>query len=441
MYLEDVYVTHRIPAPATTGTAAPGMLLISADTLRADAIGALGGPWPTPHLDRLVGESEVFAESWSAASWTKPAHGSLFTGVLPGVHGAIEYTDALHPAQPTLAEKLAEAGFATGAVVQDIVHLDPRFGFDRGFDDYRVADWSVGQMARHAATWIGAHRERPYFFFLHTFETHSDFRRLPYEAPTVAQPVLTERFDLGPDYGCGGAPQVCASERLDAIRNGTVDALAVEPAVLRFLYGESVRHLDAELGRLFDDLRALGVWDDLMVVLTSDHGESLLETPRRVLHGTHEPEVLRVPLIVKWPTRLAGARRAGSVRREPVSGLDVMPTLLAAADLAADGLPGSDLAGRLDAARVLVAGSDTATAITAERLLTRYEDGSRRDLVAGAGGWQPAAPDGALDAALEDILAEASRQRAVLDRLGQPAKPALTEEERARLRAFGYTDG
>lgn len=460
IYLEDFYVAHEADRPVRPSPPPAGILLISVDTLRADSIAALGGSWPTPHLDRLVATSESFTEAWAGASWTKPSHATLLTGQPPLVHAAQGYEDALHPAVPTLAERLSAAGYATAAVVQDVVHLDPRFGFHRGFDDYWVEDWSAGQMARWAARWMGAHRDRPFFFFLHTFEAHSDFRRLPYEAPTVTGPALAERFDLAAGYGCeqslegdlNAGSRVCASARLDGIRAGTVLPLLGEDAILRYLYGEGVRHVDDELGRLFEDLRRLGVWDELMVVVTSDHGELLLETERAVLHGVHRPAVLRVPLIIKWPASRGGARRAGLRREEPVSAIDVMPTILEAAGVSLDGaarafLPGADLRGRLDPARPLLVGGSDLSLIAGDRLLTRLQDGGLRLMTRQAGVWLELrnAAVGVdsrdeLTPVLDRMIAESLRIRAELDRSGTPAKPPLSEEERARLRAFGYTD-
>lgn len=447
VFLEDVYIEHRQPRPRPAAPPTFQALLISIDTLRADAIAALGGRWPTPNLDRLVAEGEVFTDSWAAASWTKPSHASMLTGELPAVHASQGLEDALHPAVPTLAERLAAGGAETGAVVQDIVHLDPRFGFGRGFGDYRVEHWSFEQMARHAVDWMGARRDRRFFYFLHTFETHSDFRRLPYEAPTASNEVLAARFGLGAGYGCADALGVCASERLDAIRSGSVAALAGEAGALAYLYGESVRHADRVLGRLIDDLESLGLWHEMLVVVTSDHGEMLLEGPRQTLHGIHQPAVLRVPLIVKWPASSAASRRAGTRRSEPVSALDLVPTLLAAAGLDRGELPGADLAGRLDPARRLVAGSETLSLVGGGEMLIRAADSGLRllDLTRGPPALGTAIDDAARSAALDRqlaaMLARAAQRRTRFDAQGTPTAPALSDEERTRLRALGYTGG
>ncbi len=215
---------------------------------------------------------------------------------------------------------------------------------------------------------------------------------------------------------------------------------------MAYLYGESIRHTDGVLGRLFDDLRTLGVWDELLVVITSDHGEMLLEAPGETLHGVHQPGVLRVPLLIKWPATSAGARRAGLVRPEPVSALDIMPTVLAAAGLETGDLPGVDLSRRLAPDRSLIAGTETISLIDGSEMLVREADGRLRliDLDSGIAALGLPRDDGDrladLVARLDGALSRIAQRRARFDRDGKPTSPPLTEEERERLRGFGYTD-
>jgi arylsulfatase A-like enzyme len=309
------------------------------DTLRADLVGAVAGlpvaSSPTPHLDALAAEGEVFVPHYAAASWTKPSHAALLTGYPSPVHGALTAEAVLAPAVPTLAERLRAAGLATGGLVHDCVWLNPKFGFHRGFDDYRSVKWRSGQLGRAAVSWMAAHRDRPFFFFLHTFDAHSDFLHLPYEGAGVNTASVRRRFAVQ-KYGCRQG--LCASALLEALPLGDVQPLPREPEILRYLYAAGVRETDLHLGRLFADLRRLGLWDDLTVVITSDHGEMLLEHGR-TLHGQWYEQVLKVPLIVKWPH----GERAGTRTAIPTSALDVVPTLLAQAGLEADELPGTDL--------------------------------------------------------------------------------------------------
>jgi hypothetical protein len=437
LYLRDVYVRHQRPRASTGGQRPPRqILLISVDTLREDAIGALGGPWPTPALDRFAASAEVWSPHYAAAAWTKPSHGSLLTGESPLAHGANLFDAPLGPGVVTLAERFGRAGFRTAGLVFDCLWLDPRFGFDRGFAEYRSTHWTLGQAGRQLVNWIAAHRGEPFFFFLHTFEPHSDFGRLPYEAPGVRPRGVEERFGAR-GYGCREGR--CASGLLKALDDGTLAPLPQEQEILRFLYGEGVRHTDAQLGVLFADLEELGLFDDLMIVVTSDHGELLLEHGR-TLHGSYWDEVLRVPLLVKWPD----GQYAG--RREIVTGaLDVAPTLLAAAGLPHDGLRGSDLR-RVEKRRAVIHWNGWGVVAQGPfkavvwpqsdlRLLFDLESDPReqRDLA----GEQPELMAGA-ERLLARWIAEEGVRRRDLHRRAEVDAPRLTPEEEERLRALGY---
>lgn len=341
LYLWDFSLAHRAPPPPRRPVPPPPQVLfISVDTLREDALSALRGPWKTPALDRFVADAQVFSSHYAAAPWTKPSHASLLTGQSPRIHGAGDVEAPINPGLPTLAQRFRRGGFLTAGLVFDCLWLNPRFGFSRGFDEYRSAHWTLPQMVDEAGEWMVAHRDRPFFYFFHTFEVHSDFRKLPYEAPGVRRGTVRKLFGLD-GYGCREGR--CASGLLRALFEGELEPLPQEPEVLRFLYGRGVAHLDEELGELFARLREAGLYDGMTIVFTSDHGEALLEHDvHGTLHGTWWQEVLRVPLVVKWP----GGREAGQRHSGVTSALDLAPTLLKEYGLPAEGLPGQPLAER-----------------------------------------------------------------------------------------------
>jgi hypothetical protein len=437
LHLSEATLTDgRSPRPVAEGRTQ--ILLVSVDTLRRDALGAFGGEVETPALDRLARESEAFTRAYATASWTKPSHASMLTGFHPDTHRALMLDHSIDTALPTLAERLRSGGLTTGALVYDCTWLSPRWGFGKGFDSYRVTRRRVGGQAAAAAEWLLDHRGEDFFFFLHTFEPHADFNILPYEAPGLNRAVIADRFGVT-GFGCRGG--VCAAQLLGALSRGEVPAESGDREVLRATYDEGVRYVDAALGLLFDRLRGSGLWDELMVVVTSDHGEEFHEHDGYGHETLHE-EILRVPLIVKWPK----GRRAGEVSEAPCSGIDLAPTLLAAAGRTSDELPGCDLA-TLPADRVLTAGTLERMVIadglkaffggrTGDRLYDLGADpGETSDLAA------------ARPADLQRLAALLDRERrAALElhrRLGSAGggdQVALGEAERERLRAFGYLE-
>ncbi len=322
LHLKDVVVQQRVTAPPPAPLEAHQILLISVDTLRADSIGALGGDGRTPHLDAFLGDAQAWQPHYAGSSWTQPSHATLFTGFDFAVHGVDE--SALPAGLPTLAERMRDTGLLTWGLVHDCVWLDPKFDFDRGFESYRSVPWHVEPMVRELTNWLGAHRNRSFFAFFHTFEPHSDFHRLPYEAPGTTSEEIRQLFALRRPYPCSpGEP--CASLRLKRIREGQFPALPIEPQILRELYRRSVEHTDRQLGRLFRHLKDLGLYDRMLIVVTSDHGEMLLERGM-TLHGLPWQPVTQVPLLIKWP----GGRFAGERRQVPSAAVDLVPTLLQA---------------------------------------------------------------------------------------------------------------
>lgn len=430
----------------TTGKRQPRILLISVDTLRADAVGTLAAPTEqptaTPNLDAFAAEAEIWTPHYAAASWTKPSHASLLTGLPPAVHGAVGIEDPMRPTVKTLAERLSAAGLATAGLVYDCRWLAPDFGFAQGFDTYAVVPWRASQEVRGTANWIGEHLDRGFFYFLHLFTPHSDAHVLPYEGDGTTRREVERLFGVE-GYGCRTGR--CASTLLTALNEGLAP-LPQEEEILRHLYRSGVADVDRALGALFRDLREAGLWDAMTVVVTSDHGEAFFEHGG-VLHGTLHQEVVRVPLLIKWP----GGARAGTRRETPSSALDLAPTLLEAAGLAADDLPGSPLGRRPDAP--IFAGTLDRTVIDGRwKLILPLRDRpeelydlvadplERRNLVADPLGHRNLETHLARLRALFE--AELARERELREALGagtgEGAGPTLTPEERERLEALGY---
>ncbi len=438
LFVSRLYVRHRIAAVRPAHAPRLQVLLVSLDTLRADAVDALaGGGDATPELDAFAARSQIWSPHYAAASWTKPSHASMLTGLPVEVHRAQLEDQAISPAVETLAQRFHAAGFATSGLVYDCLWLDKRWGFDRGFDRYRVVRWRADQEAHATANWIAAHRAEPFFYFLHLFTAHSDTWRLPYESEGMHPATVEELFGV-PGYGCRQG--FCASNLLIHINDGEVALIPHEPKILRYLYRSGISVADAALGELFRDLQAEGLFERLLIVVTADHGEGFLEHGK-LLHSTMHREILQVPLLIKWP----GGEHAGERRDTPSTSIDLAPTLLAAAGIAAPDLPGSILAERDPAAPVFSGTTDKS--IIAGGLQAIFPPTDPPELYDLA---RDPREEHDLAARRPEVLVrmrERIRQRleadaelfAAMKRSGsESASPALTPEERRRLEALGY---
>jgi hypothetical protein len=431
-----VHQVARSTAPVTE----PPMqvLLVSVDTLRSDASGSVfGGGLNTPNLDRLAAEAEVWTAHYAAANWTKPSHASMLTGYEPATHRAQLRDQAMDPAIPTLADRFRMAGFSTSALVFDCGWLSPRWGFAKGFDSYQVNRWRTGRQARAAASWVLEHRDEPFFFFLHTFEPHSDLFVLPYEAPGVNRQTIAEKFGVS-GFGCRQG--LCSSEFLQGLVGGEIPLEPEDVEILRDTYGAGVEYLDASLGTLFEALKRSGVWDQMLVVVTSDHGEEFFEHGS-LSHTTLYDEVVRVPLVIKWP----GGDRGGVANRTPSSAVDLAPTLLEYAGLSTEDLPGIPLHRRGDHAPVFVGTLDRAVVVDGYKAIFKYSGEAARlfHLVDDAGEIVDlAASDPDRLRLLEDLVRSRKDQALALFRkIGSGSEGEdveLSPGERERLEAFGY---
>ncbi len=286
----------RTPEFAIDVNADRNVLLVTVDTLRADALGSYGGKAATPNLDRLASRGARFDFAHAHAVVTLVSHASILTGRYPYEHGIRDNTGYRFPqTMPTAATLLKTAGFATGAFVGGFP-LDHRFGLDVGFDVYDDNLGPLGpapaeqtererraeSVVESALTWIGARQDK-WFSWVHVYDPH-----VTYSAP----PEFASKYPNEPYYG-------------------------------------EVAYTDHALGALFDRLATLP--RRTLVIVTSDHGEGLGE------HGelTHSvfayESTLRVPLIV---AELGGGQAAtpkGVVIDTPARHVDLLPTILDAA--------------------------------------------------------------------------------------------------------------
>jgi choline-sulfatase len=294
---------HTAAAPAP----APDVLLITIDTLRADALGYAGNPRVrTENLDRLAAEGLVFTEAHAHNVMTPPSHANILTGLYPYEHGIRDNEGfRLDPKIPTLPTLLSAKGYATAAVI-GAFPLDARFGLSRGFDvydqkypqgaheyDFTVAERPASEVVAAARAWYAAVAGRPRFLWVHLYDCHS---------PHVPPPALAAEY-------------------------------AGEP------YLGEVAGVDEALGPLLSDVRASG--RPTLVVVTSDHGEALGDHGEET-HGLFAYEAtLHVPLVLWGAGVPAGARRTFARH------VDILPTILQACGAGSPvNLPGRSLLGK-----------------------------------------------------------------------------------------------
>ncbi len=298
------------------------ILVILIDALRTDQLQLLGGPRAiAPRLDALGPESVVFERAFSPGSWTRPVLPSLFTGLYPSEHrltdfvgSAGQYEGAVLPEEAaTLAEGMKSAGYRT-ALVGYQTQLSTRFGMAQGFDFFNNNTNGGERIRKRFLGWFDEAPATPTFAYLHYLDIHWPY--CPPE-PTWGKVDPTPNEVITCDDWRG------LRER---IRSGETRLTEADRRALAARYSEELMALDWELGVLFDELRQRGVWDEMLVVVTSDHGEELAERGG-IEHGhTLFDELLRVPYLWKVPASWKSA--AG--RRVPglVGTLTLAPTLL-----------------------------------------------------------------------------------------------------------------
>jgi arylsulfatase A-like enzyme len=336
------------------------IILITVDTLRADHTGCYGYPLPTtPTLDRLAAESTRFEQAFSPISYTVPAHASIFTGKNPRFHSIGFYNGekTLNQAQEiTLAAILREQGYQTAGFVS-IVPLHKEAGLDLGMQFYDDAftggELNRPQELRRSADqttlavldWIFRHRGQPFFLWVHYVEPHGPYMPpAPYNKQFSGHAYSDSGLSLEvvEDAHPGGIP---AYQVLKPRRNPAGRLISYEKNYDYYVaqYDGQIRFLDDQLKVLIQKLKDWGLYDEALLLLTSDHGEALGENNIYFFHGlTVSLEQIKVPLLIK-PPAFSGLK-AGTLTT-PVTTLDIMPTVLGFCGLEAGylGIQGLDL--------------------------------------------------------------------------------------------------
>jgi len=267
------------------------VVLITIDTLRPDHLGCYGSTLVrTPNIDQLARAGVRFTQAYTPVPITLPAHAALMTGAFPLATGMHDFSgNKLALSTVTIAKILQDNGYATAAFIASAV-LDSRFGLNQGFDTYfdhfefgHSEEMNLDAIKRRgdrvvdeALDWLKLHSQRPFFLWVHLYDPHA-----PYNPPEPHASLYRDRP-----------------------------------------YDGEIAFADAQIGRFFTALRQRELFDRSLIVLASDHGESLGEHGEKT-HGFFiYNSTLHVPLIVKVPGI------APRVVQDEVSLVDVMPTAL-----------------------------------------------------------------------------------------------------------------
>jgi arylsulfatase A-like enzyme len=444
--------------------AAPNVLFILVDTLRADRLGEYGHVRRlAPFLEGYGGRSLVFDRAYSASSWTLPAVMSLFVGQRPFEHGLVDFYVRLPEERITIAEVLAAHDYETAAFLATTA-LPAELGYGQGFGVYRVvgnphakAEEAIDatEVNKAALEWLDGRRSRrPFFLYLHYMEPHWPYVPHPgVTAPRADLPRPSSPFFLHARHvgdvaderiGRRAARGNSIADPVERDRNW--DFSTEEIARLRDLYDGEVKYLDGRLAELFAELERRGTLANSIVVVTADHGEELGEHGL-FGHGAalYDAEI-HVPLLVHLPghgptghvvTPVETAGLASALLR--AAGIDPAPSFR---------VPPVPLGGETNHGRAAPV-SQLAKIGTVALWLHRTAvlDGERKLLVASDG--TPSVRDLHADPEelhpLDATAAEAARA-AALDRCAwlEAARPSpaavVNPPALARLRALGYVD-
>lgn len=429
-------------APSRPRTSVALVVLDAAQRARFGAYGSERGA--SPHFDALAREGLLFADAVSSAPYTLASTASLFTGLPPPRHGVVEKTHRLDAKAPTLAEVLRGAGYATAAFSANIF-VTRRYGMDRGFETFEelfhrpglfpivpadAFDEPVYAWLRAAAD--GARSgERPFFLYLHYIQPHEPYDVGPRDLYTGLDPAYE-----GPIDG--------SVESMYRVFDGSLELDDADRAQLQRLYEGNLRYADAALGRLVAELRSLALLDDMLLIVTSDHGEALGE---RGLYGHNtslDETMTAIPLVARLPSGLVPQPQRITV---PVSTVDLAPMIVETVGLASppsfEGRnPLRDLAGE-DAARVRyarTAGSRPHVGIWLDDAKCVLPADGRPERFGAQAAVDAGAPETAEDTLVSIELCRMAKRVVEAGRPEAPAAAAgaLSEQERAVLEALGY---
>lgn len=330
------YVSKVRTAEKSSETSLPNIILVTIDTLRADHLSCYGYKQiTTPAIDALSREGVLFEKSVSQEPQTNPSHWSILTSKYPTAHGSLINGHTVNKNDFNLAELLLKKGYRTAAFVSSYV-LDSSFGFDAGFQEYddefhilrgisKLGSFKVfekiglfdknnsferrgDQTNKRVFHWLEQKSRSPFFLWVHYFDPHA-----PYNPPapyhSKFDPAYQGRFKEDFNFDS-------LSKKMSYSEG--------EITHIKALYDGEINFIDAQIHNILNKLRELNLYDNSIIVLTSDHGEDLMENGSFGHGDALFDTSIKVPLIIKFDKSEFSNRRV----KDQVQSIDIMPTLL-----------------------------------------------------------------------------------------------------------------
>lgn len=355
---------HAMPAPTAEGSGTvalwaaptvssgggasrpPNVILYVIDAGGAEYASAYGyGRRTTPNLERLAAAGALFENAYSNSTWSKPSTTSFMTGLQhTALGGYRNASDPLPDGAPTMAELLHGAGWQT-AVLTSNAWCGTMSGLERGVDLLRESiegphSASSAELLADFWRWRDAYPGRPYWVHFQNTDVHWPWEPVPPVAGTFLSPERRLAFHemerkIGEASGTLGRAWALRAPHQVFAKAG-IDRKAYFESV-RDAYDEAMAYSDLQLGKLVAELQARGEWENTLLIVTADHGDwpglGLRDYDPEARVPFFNPYLTRVPLVVTWPAKIAAGQRF----RDPVSLVDLLPTVL---DLAEQPGPG-----------------------------------------------------------------------------------------------------
>lgn len=328
-------IRNRISYDSSTD-APQGVIVIWCETLRWDHLNFYGYHRETaPNLTRMASEGVLFEDCLTQATWTKVSTPSLMTSLYPNTHGVRTYTDRISASITTLAEVFHEWGYATLSL-SSIPFTGKFTNLHQGFEQLHESG-SYHDQEYHSKTsreymdrllpWLESHRDVPFFVFFHVADPHDPFEPRPPFNTIWGNPShkkkLDEQLNKVQEFIQNPLMKQFKMPTLEEFKKTGYDPdefIRME----KDQYDGSIRGMDAEMGRLFERLKELGIDDRILVVFTSDHGEEFFDHGRTFHGHSVYSELNHVPLAMRW----SGVLPRNITVSETVRTIDIMPTLL-----------------------------------------------------------------------------------------------------------------